>query len=139
MFFAVTTYTFQNPGISKDYNLVFRTEISCVFHFGFREYFVTANASGQLGPKPGPGAVPRRLRFGNSFTKHRNGGKYGYHQASGFLSVLYSGFLYFMYSAAHDAVYNVSISAFIATPFFVFQYDGPFKVFNFVSIWLFLR
>lgn len=32
MSFAVTIYTFQNPGISKDYNLVFRTEISCIFH-----------------------------------------------------------------------------------------------------------
>ena len=51
-------------------------------------------ASGQLGPKPGPGAVPHRLRFGSSFTKHRNGGKHGYHQSSGFLPVLYSGFFY---------------------------------------------
>ena len=51
-------------------------------------------ASGQPGPKPGPGAVLRRFRFGNSFTKHRNGGKHDYHQSAGFLPVLYNGFLY---------------------------------------------
>ena len=50
--------------------------------------------SGQPGLKPGPGAAPRRLRSGNSFTKHRNEGKHGYHQSSGFLLVLYNGFFY---------------------------------------------
>lgn len=33
-------------------------------------------ASGHVGPKPSPGAVPRRLRFGHSSTHNRNGGKY---------------------------------------------------------------
>ena len=46
--FAVMIYVFQNPGISKDYNFVFRAEVSCIFQFGFREYFVTTNASGHI-------------------------------------------------------------------------------------------
>ena len=36
-------------------------------------------ASGHVGPKPFPGAAPRRLRFGHSSTNNRNGGQYGYY------------------------------------------------------------
>ena len=33
-------------------------------------------ASGHVGPKPFPGAAPRRLRFGHSSTNNRNGGQF---------------------------------------------------------------
>ena len=42
-------------------------------------------ASGHVGPKPFPGAAPRRLRFGHSSTNNRNGGQYGYYQFAGLL------------------------------------------------------
>ena len=51
-------------------------------------------ASGHVGPKPFPGAAPRRLRFGHSSTNNRNGGQYGYYQFAGLLPVLYIGLLH---------------------------------------------
>lgn len=48
-------------------------------------------ASGHVGPKSFPDAVPRRLRFGRSLTTNRNGGHYGYYQSAGLLPVLYIG------------------------------------------------
>ncbi len=47
-------------------------------------------ASGHVGPKPFPGAAPRRLRFGHSSTNNRNGGQYGYYQFAG--TSVYKGY-----------------------------------------------
>ena len=51
-------------------------------------------ASGHVGPKSFPGAALRRLRFGYSSIKNRNGGQYGYYQFAGLLPILYIGLLH---------------------------------------------